>query len=140
MFDSAKQNFEMHHTYEDGVFELVDADVHKAFGHTGGDAWYKALGAAMMPATAGRMRGENTHTGSYFHTVMEDGVSFFNPIEDAKFAGEMVSKIPGFENAVNSSTQAVEGAASRAVNARDSKGWSLGDLFSLDGMRAFSGR
>ena len=31
----------MHHTYEDGVFELIEKDVHKAFGHTGGKALLK---------------------------------------------------------------------------------------------------
>ena len=51
LFTSARDNFDMHHTYDDGVFQLVDRDVHKAYAHTGGDAWFKAtvgteLGAA----------------------------------------------------------------------------------------------
>jgi len=52
MFDSAKKNFEMHHTYNDGAFELVDKDVHRAFGHSGGNKLSKTDGVVLGVAGA----------------------------------------------------------------------------------------
>jgi len=42
----------MHHSNKDGVFELVDKDVHRAFAHTGGAALKGAEGAMLSAAGA----------------------------------------------------------------------------------------
>ena len=88
MFDSAKENFEMHRSYEDGVFELVDRDVHKAFGHTGGDAWGKAglldkssrlITTTFFAATMGVAGDANASNGDFAIAGLVDGINLIQP-------------------------------------------------------------
>ena len=85
LFQSARQNYEMHHTYKDGVFELVDTDVHKALTHTGGSTWSRAgllsmASSMFLPATTDFSNDKNASVGNLRLGFALDMLMFFEPM------------------------------------------------------------
>ena len=81
--EKLKQDYTMHHDYEKGKLQLVDADVHNAYRHTGGNALQKAgllsaIGAALFPRTSEAKGFSETSRG-----LLSDVFSLVNPVEDA---------------------------------------------------------